>query len=50
MSENEIELEAYKPDVPTDASSLFGILTGFSEDFFEDGREQPAMQERDHFQ
>ena len=46
MSENETKLE----DVPINASSLFEILTGFSEDFFKDGRDQPEMQERDHFQ
>jgi antitoxin VapB len=33
-----------------DATILWDILTGFSEDFFKDGREQPPMQEREELQ
>lgn len=32
------------------ASALFEVLTGFSEDFFKNGRDQPAMQEREELQ
>lgn len=34
---------------PRDLSRVFELLTGMSEDFMEDGRRQPSVQQREPF-
>lgn len=34
---------------PQDMARVFELLTGISEDFMEDGRRQPSVQEREPF-